>query len=181
MNIILQFFLLFFCCCLSSSLIESKASQMSEACPKKLHVHRVNISVAVFIDERSRVGKEQKIAMELAVQDFKHCVNLIQSAGAASAASGSGNSTKSDDDTESSGSSVKDSAKTSMSDEDWEDLDLRAASTIRLCLAKNVLANVHGISNAKELWEKLEALYQAKEISNWLYLKEQFHTLRMNE
>ncbi|KAK6144479.1 hypothetical protein DH2020_021299 [Rehmannia glutinosa] len=72
-------------------------------------------------------------------------------------------------------------AKTSMSDEDWEDLDLRAASTIRLCLAKNVLANVHGISNAKELWEKLEALYQAKGISNRLYLKEQFHTLRMNE
>ncbi|KAK6145153.1 hypothetical protein DH2020_021973 [Rehmannia glutinosa] len=53
--------------------------------------------------------------------------------------------------------------KTSMSDEDWEDLDLRAASTIRLCLAKNVLANVHVISNAKELWEKLEALYQAKD------------------
>ncbi|KAK6151362.1 hypothetical protein DH2020_013997 [Rehmannia glutinosa] len=68
-----------------------------------------------------------------------------------------------------------------MSDEDWEDLDLRAASTIRLCLAKNVLANVHGISNAKELWEKLEALYQAKGISNRLYLKEQFHTLWMNE
>lgn len=71
--------------------------------------------------------------------------------------------------------------KSSMSDGDWEDLDLKAASTIRLCLAKNVLANVHGISSAKELWEKLEALYQAKGISNRLYLKEQFHTLRMDE
>ncbi|XP_057797424.1 uncharacterized protein LOC131013372 [Salvia miltiorrhiza] len=71
--------------------------------------------------------------------------------------------------------------KSGMSDEDWEDLDLKAASTIRLCLAKNVLANVHGISSAKELWEKLEALYQAKGISNRLYLKEQFHTLRMDE
>ncbi|MED6134086.1 hypothetical protein PIB30_034205 [Stylosanthes scabra] len=29
-----------------------------------------------------------------------------------------------------------------MSDEVWEELDLRAASTIRLCLAKNVLANI---------------------------------------
>ncbi|KAK6116002.1 hypothetical protein DH2020_008271 [Rehmannia glutinosa] len=67
--------------------------------------------------------------------------------------------------------STKILAKTSMSDEDWEDLDLRA-KPIRLCLAKNVLANVHGISNAKELWEKLEALYQAKGISNRLYLKE---------
>ena len=70
---------------------------------------------------------------------------------------------------------------TGMSDEDWEDLDLRAASAIRLCLAKNILANVHGISVAKELWEKLEELYQAKGVSNRVYLKEQFHTLRMNE
>lgn len=72
------------------------------------------------------------------------------------------------------------SSSTSKSEEEWDDLDLRAASTIRLCLAKNVLANVHGISTAKELWEKLEQLYQGKGISNRLYLKEQFHTLRMN-
>jgi hypothetical protein len=39
---------------------------------------------------------------------------------------------------------------------------------------------VHGISTAKELWEKLEQLYQGKGISNRLYLKEQFHTLRMD-
>jgi hypothetical protein len=60
-------------------------------------------------------------------------------------------------------------------------LDLRAASSIRLCLAKNVLANVQGTSMAKELWEKLEEMYQTKGISNRVYLKEQFHTLRMTE
>ena len=43
------------------------------------------------------------------------------------------------------------SSISSMSEEDWEDFDLRAASAIRLCLAKNVLANVHGISSAKQL------------------------------
>ena len=53
-----------------------------------------------------------------------------------------------------------------MSNEDWENLDLRVASAIRLCLAENVLANMHGISTAKELWEKLEELYQVKGISN---------------
>ncbi|RYR23849.1 hypothetical protein Ahy_B02g057347 [Arachis hypogaea] len=37
-----------------------------------------------------------------------------------------------------------------------EELDLRAASAIRLCLAKNVLANVQGMKTAKELWDKLE-------------------------
>ncbi|ESR45251.1 hypothetical protein CICLE_v10003098mg [Citrus x clementina] len=33
----------------------------------------------------------------------------------------------------------------------------------------------------KELWEKLEKLYRTKSISNRLYLKERFHTLRMTE
>ena len=74
----------------------------------------------------------------------------------------------------SSDTSVTDETKSRsvMSDEDWEDLDLRAASAIRLCLAKNVLANIHGISTAKELWEKLEELYQTKGVSNRVYLKE---------
>ncbi|KAK8660379.1 hypothetical protein V6N13_051305 [Hibiscus sabdariffa] len=72
-------------------------------------------------------------------------------------------------------------ASSSMSDEDWEDLDLRAASSIRLALAKNVLPNVKRIPGAKEIWEKLEALYQGKGISSRLNLKEQFHTLSMDE
>ncbi|KAL4349018.1 hypothetical protein GQ457_17G011060 [Hibiscus cannabinus] len=72
-------------------------------------------------------------------------------------------------------------AGSSMSDGDWEDLDLRAASSIHLALAKNVLPNVKGIYGAKEIWEKFEALYQGKSISINLNLKEQFHTLRMDE
>jgi hypothetical protein len=68
-----------------------------------------------------------------------------------------------------------------MEADKWEELDLRAASAIRLCLAKNVLANVQNLSSAKELWERLEGLYQAKDISNRLLLKEQFHNLRMDE
>ena len=69
-----------------------------------------------------------------------------------------------------------------MSKEDWEELDERAAaSAIQLCLAKNVLTNVGKIPSTKEIWERLENLYQKKSISNRLYLKEQFHTLRMIE
>ncbi|PON95853.1 hypothetical protein TorRG33x02_083760, partial [Trema orientale] len=73
------------------------------------------------------------------------------------------------------------SGKSKISDEDWEDLDERAASAIWMCLAKNVLANVLGISTAKDLWKKLGELYRAKDVSNRVYLKEQFHTLRMSE
>ena len=48
---------------------------------------------------------------------------------------------------------------TSMSKEDWEKLDIRERSTIRLCLADSVLLNVSGESTAKELWDKLGNLY----------------------
>ncbi|KAJ0024630.1 hypothetical protein Pint_07104 [Pistacia integerrima] len=75
----------------------------------------------------------------------------------------------------------KEGSRSGMSDEDWEEFDLKAASVICLSLAKNVLTNVQGISTAEELWEKLEGMYQAKDISNQVYLKEQFHTLRINE
>jgi hypothetical protein len=81
------------------------------------------------------------------------------------------------DDSEKSGTSEK----SSTNEVDCEDLDMKAASSIRLCLAKNVLANVQGTSTAKELWEKLEEMYQTKGVSNRVYLKEQFHTLRMAE
>ena len=72
-------------------------------------------------------------------------------------------------------------SKSVVSDEDWKELNLKATSTIRLCLAKNILANVFGILTAKGLWEKLEQIFQAKSLSNWLYLNEQFHTLRMEK
>ena len=64
------------------------------------------------------------------------------------------------------------SGKASISDEDWEELDDRAAIAIRLCLTMNVLANVGNIPTVKDLWERLEKLYQTKSISNRLYLKE---------
>ncbi|KAF6147308.1 hypothetical protein GIB67_009791 [Kingdonia uniflora] len=66
-------------------------------------------------------------------------------------------------------------------DEDWEDLDSWAVSRVRLCFAKNVLANVAGGKTGKGLWKKLESLYQTKSLSNRLYLKERHHTLKMNE
>ena len=72
---------------------------------------------------------------------------------------------KSSDSSESKG-------KSKMSEEEWKELDMRAASQIRLCLAKNVLANVARWSSTKELCEKLDKMYQAKILSNMLYLEE---------
>ena len=58
---------------------------------------------------------------------------------------------------------------------------MKASNTIRLCLEKNILANVSGISIAKGFWEKLKQMYQEKSLPNLLYLKDQFHTLGMEE
>jgi hypothetical protein len=57
-----------------------------------------------------------------------------------------------------------------MSKEDWEKLDRRARSIIRLCLADSVLLNVSRESTAKELWDKLGNLYQSKSLVNKLFL-----------
>ena len=55
--------------------------------------------------------------------------------------------------------SCSDSEKFVMSNEDWEELDERAAaSAIQLCLAKNVLTNVGKIPSIKEIWERQENL-----------------------
>ena len=75
------------------------------------------------------------------------------------------------------GDSSKDTKTSKMSEEEWEELDMREASQIHLCLAKNILANIARWSSTKEL----EKMYQAKSLSNRLYLKEQFHKLQMKE
>ena len=59
---------------------------------------------------------------------------------------------------------------TDMSKEDWEKLDRRERSTIRIYLEDLVLLNVSGESTAKELWDKLRNLYQSKSLVNKLFL-----------
>ena len=55
---------------------------------------------------------------------------------------------------------------TSMIDGDWEDVDGRALSTIRLCLVDEVLFNIVEEKTTTCLWNKLESLYMTKNLSN---------------
>ncbi|KAL1540417.1 glutamate receptor 2.9-like isoform X1 [Salvia divinorum] len=57
-------------------LVESTISLKSVVCPELLP-RGANLSVGVLIDETSRIGKEQKIAMKLAAKDLNHCLNLV--------------------------------------------------------------------------------------------------------
>ena len=47
---------------------------------------------------------------------------------------------------------------TATSQEDWDKLERRARSTIRLCLSNSMLLNVFGEDSAVKLWEKLGSL-----------------------
>ena len=61
------------------------------------------------------------------------------------------------------------------------DLDERALSGIRLCLADDVLFNIVSEKTATGLWSKLEKLYMTKSLTNRILLKRQLYILRMKE
>ena len=69
----------------------------------------------------------------------------------------------------------------SMEDEDWEDLKERAAGTIRLCLADEVMYHVMSLSSPGEIWRKLESQFMSKTLTNKLYLKQRLYGLKMQE
>jgi hypothetical protein len=68
-----------------------------------------------------------------------------------------------------------------MSREEWEKLERRARSTIRLCLADSMLLNVSSEDSIKKLWDKLGRLYQLKSLVNKLFLRKKLYLLRMSE
>jgi hypothetical protein len=70
---------------------------------------------------------------------------------------------------------------TAMTEWEWEDLDVKALSTIRLCLVDEVLFNIVGDDTTSGLWSKLESLYMTKSLMSRIYLKRQLYSLRMKE
>ena len=70
---------------------------------------------------------------------------------------------------------------TATSQDDWDKLERKASSTIRLCLSDSVLLNVSGEDSALKLWEKVGSLYQSKYLVNKLFLQKKLFQLRMDE
>lgn len=68
-----------------------------------------------------------------------------------------------------------------MKDEEWEELEAKAVSCIRLSLAPQIKYQVLTETSAKDLWEKLEKVYMSKSLSNRLYLKKDLYQLKMRE
>lgn len=68
-----------------------------------------------------------------------------------------------------------------ISDEDWEEMEARCVSTIRLYIADNIINNVNDVDSAPQLWEKLEKLYLGKGLQTKLNLKRDLYKLKMGE
>ena len=60
----------------------------------------------------------------------------------------------------------------SLTDEEWEELDLKVVSAIQLCLEPHVLQEVLDKAIAVDLWTRLEELYMTKSLANKIRLKE---------
>ncbi|CAA0838475.1 Probable prolyl 4-hydroxylase 11 [Striga hermonthica] len=68
-----------------------------------------------------------------------------------------------------------------MEDDDWQDVPERAARTIRLCLADEVMYHVMHLKSVDEIWKKLESQFMSKTLTTKLYLKERLYGLKMQE
>ena len=68
-----------------------------------------------------------------------------------------------------------------MSNDDLEDFDAIALSTIRLCLADDFLFNIAAKKSVASLWNRLENMYMTKYLTNRIYFKRQLYGMKMKE
>ncbi|KAH7437435.1 hypothetical protein KP509_05G071900 [Ceratopteris richardii] len=68
-----------------------------------------------------------------------------------------------------------------MDEDDWDELDEMARSTIRLHLVDNVYFTVLDCESAEELWKKLCNTYEKETASNKVYLMRKLYDLRMKD
>uniref|UniRef100_A0A2N9J6C2 CCHC-type domain-containing protein n=1 Tax=Fagus sylvatica TaxID=28930 RepID=A0A2N9J6C2_FAGSY len=68
-----------------------------------------------------------------------------------------------------------------MIDDEWEELDMKAVSTIRLLLADEVMYDVMEENSTAGIWLNLEKRYMSKSLTNKLHLKQKLYGLKMTE
>ncbi|MCO5579898.1 hypothetical protein L7F22_033763 [Adiantum nelumboides] len=68
-----------------------------------------------------------------------------------------------------------------MSDEEWEEVDELARSTIMLSVSDNLLFNVENEETAWGMWKRLEGLYAQQSAANKVYWLKKLIDLRMKK
>ncbi|KAL5763276.1 hypothetical protein ACOSP7_019540 [Xanthoceras sorbifolium] len=66
-------------------------------------------------------------------------------------------------------------------DNKWNEIDENAIANLHLALADGVLSSIEEKKTAKDIWDHLTKLYEAKSHHNKIFLKRKLYTLRMSE
>ena len=66
-----------------------------------------------------------------------------------------------------------------MTDDEWDELDMKEVSSIRLLLADEVMYDVMEENTTAEIWLNLEKRYMSKSLISKLHLKQKLFRLRM--
>ncbi|GJS68090.1 gag-pol polyprotein [Tanacetum coccineum] len=66
-------------------------------------------------------------------------------------------------------------------DSKWDEMDGNAIENLHLALADGVLSSIEEKKSAKEIWDHLARLYEARSLHNKNFLKRKFYALRMTE
>ena len=66
-------------------------------------------------------------------------------------------------------------------DSKWDEMDGNAIANLHLGLADGVLSSIEEKKSAKEIWDHLARLYEARSLHNKIFLKRKLYALRMTE
>nr|GEW17984.1 hypothetical protein [Tanacetum cinerariifolium] len=66
-------------------------------------------------------------------------------------------------------------------DSKWDEMDENAITNLHLALADGVLSSIEEKKSAKEIWDHLDRLYEAKSFHNKKFLKRKLYALCMTE
>ncbi|GJU28472.1 retrovirus-related pol polyprotein from transposon TNT 1-94 [Tanacetum coccineum] len=66
-------------------------------------------------------------------------------------------------------------------DSKWDEMDGNAIANLHLALADGVLSSIEEKKSAKDIWDHLARLYEARSLYNKIFLKRKLYALRMTE
>lgn len=75
----------------------------------------------------------------------------------------------------------KEKKPATMTEDQFDEIDEKALSTVQLCLSNEVLREVVKETTTAGLWLKLESLYMTKSVTNRLLLKSKLHDLKLDD
>ena len=76
---------------------------------------------------------------------------------------------------------IKDRSTSITDDNKWNEMNEDAMADLYLGLADKVLSSIEEKKTAKEIWDALTKLYEAKSLHNKIFLKRRIYTFRMLE